>query len=264
MLPRLTRLADAEAVCRAAAEEFTRLAKDALAERERFMVALAGGSTPKRLYELLTRPPFNRDIPWHQVEFFWGDERAVPPDHPDSNYRMAREALLNKLAIPDTHVHRMSAERPDRNAAAWDYQVEITRAFGLDPDGEPPRFDLVLLGLGADGHTASLFPHTEALTEANRWVVSNHVPKLASYRLTLTPRIINNSAAVMFLVSGQDKAEALAQVLEGPADPERLPVQLIKPRSGSVTWLADAGAASKLKKPEHASGKQSFNRSSRD
>lgn len=264
MSPRFVRLADVEAVCRTAAAEFSRLAKNALAVRERFMVALSGGSTPKRLYELLAGPPFNRDIPWRQVEFFWGDERAVPPNHSDSNYRMAHEAMLKKLAVPDAHVHRMSAERPDRDAAARDYQVEIARAFGLGPDEEPPRFDLVLLGMGADGHTASLFPDTEALDETNRWVVSNHVPKLASHRLTLTPRIINNAASVVFLVSGQDKAEALAQVLEGPADAERLPAQLIKPRSGIVTWLADTGAASKLTKSAHASRRQGFNRGSGD
>lgn len=262
--PRLTRLANAEAVCRTAAEEFARLAKNALAVRERFRVALSGGSTPKHLYGLLSKPPFSREVPWHQVEFFWGDERAVPPDHPDSNYRMASEALLTKLAIPGAHIHRMPAERPDQDAAARDYQVEIARVFGASPDGDPPAFDLVLLGMGADGHTASLFPDTEALKEAVRWVVANYVPKLASHRLTLTARILNNAACVLFLISGQDKAEALAQVLEGPADPERFPAQLIHPSSGRIMWLVDAGAASKLTNPEPTSRKPGVNRGSRN
>lgn len=196
----------AEEVSRAAAKEFVRIARDAVAARGRFAVVLSGGSTPRQLYELLAKPPFSRKVPWDKVEFFWGDERTVPPDHPDSNYWMANEVLLKKLAISQTHIHRMSAEQQDREAAARDYQVEIAQVFGLEPDSEPPAFDLVLLGMGADGHTASLFPYTEALKETKDWVVSNYVPKLESYRLTLTLRILNRAAWVMFLVVGEDKA----------------------------------------------------------
>lgn len=262
--PRIIQLANTGAVWRAAAEEFVRVAKNTFAARKRFVVSLSGGSTPKGLYRLLAEPPFNRDIPWHQVEFFWGDERAVPRDHPDSNYHMASEAFLTKLAIPDARVHRMAAERPDRDAAAMEYQVEIARVFGVDPDGNPPRFDLVLLGIGPDGHTASLFPHTEALNETNRWVVSNYVPKLATHRLTLTPPILNNASCVLFLVSGQDKAEALAQVFEVSADSVNLPAQLIRPNSGCVTWFVDAEAAGNLTKQQHVSHAQGINRGSRD
>jgi 6-phosphogluconolactonase len=240
---------DAEAVCRAAAEEFRRLASDAQHARARFTVALSGGSTPRRLYEILTETPFREQIDWQKGEFFWGDERAVQPDHADSNHRMAKEALLHKIAAPPSAVHRLQAERPDLDAAAWDYQKEIARTFQISQDGPPPAFDLVLLGMGPDGHTASLFPYTTALKETHRWVVPNYVPKFSAYRLTMTAPILNQARHVLFLVAGADKAGPLAEVLEGRNDPERLPAQLIRPQSGELQWYVDESAAGKLEAP---------------
>lgn len=249
MEPTILRLADAEEVSAAAAREFVRCARTALAARGRFMVALAGGSTPRRSYERLGEEPLRDQLDWRGVDFFWSDERAVPPDHRDSNYRMACEALLNGLAIEARRIHRMQGERGDLDAAAREYEAELARAFGTAPEGEPPALDLVILGMGADGHTASLFPNTAALHETTRWVVSNHVPRLAAQRLTLTAPILNRAARVVFLVTGAEKAEALADVIEGPADAERLPSQLIRPRSGALVWIVDRLAAARLTRP---------------
>jgi 6-phosphogluconolactonase len=242
----IRRFADAEAVCRAAAKEFVHLAGVAIAVRGYLTVVLAGGSTPRRMYQLLAQAPFRPQIDWTKVLFFWGDERAVPPEHPDSNYHMARESFLRTLHIPDGHVHRMPAERTDHGAAARDYQDEIAVACGAAAQGQPPAFDLVLLGLGADGHTASLFPYTDVLQETGRWVVVHHVPQLAAYRMTLTPIILNRAACVIFLVAGSDKARTVASVLEGPDDPRGLPAQLIRPSSGQLLWFLDNAAASRL------------------
>ncbi len=244
--PIIRRCADAEAVSRTAAEEFVRLAREATAARGRFTVALSGGSTPRRLYQLLAEAPFREQVDWPRVEFFWGDERSVPPDHKDSNYRTAKEALLSKLAVPPGRVHRMQAERSDRDSAAREYQEESARVFGVSPEGEPPAFDLVLLGMGPDGHTASLFPGTAALQETKRWVVANHVPQMNTDRLTMTAPILNRAAQVLFLVAGGDKAERLAEVLDGPADVERLPSQLLRGARGRVVWLVDEAAARRL------------------
>ncbi len=246
--PSIRTLADPEEVSRTAAEEFVRIGREAIQVRGRFIVALSGGSTPRRLYELLSRPPFRGQLQWPLVEFFWGDERTVPPDHPDSNFRMAREAMLAKLDLSDSRVHRIEADRPDCTEAARDYQAEIARICGVSAEGKPPRLDLVLLGMGPDAHTASLFPSTEALKEKERWVVANFVPKLAGDRLTLTPVILNRAANVIFLVAGDDKADALAAVLEGPPDPDRVPSQLIRPESGKLLWLVDRSAASRLER----------------
>lgn len=240
------RLADAEAVSRAAARGFVDLAVEALRRRGRFCVALSGGSTPRRMYGLLAHAPLRDKVDWTRVEFFWGDERAVPPDHPDSNYGLAGAALLGPLGVSPARIHRIEAERADLDAAARDYQGEIARVFGVDPAGSPPAFDLMLLGLGADGHTASLFPYSEALPERRRWVVSQSLPKLRSRRITLTPAIINQARAIRMLVAGADKAAALKAVLEGPADPERLPAQLVAPSAGSLVWLVDEAAAAEL------------------
>ncbi len=245
-MPVIRQFEDAEQVSRAAAKEFIRLAHEAIAARGRFTVALSGGSTPRCLYEFLAEAPRDDQVAWPNVEFFWGDERAVPPDHQDSNFRMAREAFLRTLEIPEAHIHRLQADRTDRDAAARDYEAEISRVFGVPHGGKPPAFDLVLLGLGSDGHTASLFPYTSALKETTRWVVANHVPKLASERLTLTPVILNRAANVSFLVAGEDKSVALAAVLEGRADPERLPAQLIRPVVGRLAWFIDRAAGSRL------------------
>jgi 6-phosphogluconolactonase len=247
--PTILRLPDAEEVGAAAAHEFVRCARSALAARGRFSVALAGGSTPRRSYERLGEAPLRGQVDWDGVDFFWSDERAVPPDHRDSNYRMACEALLDRLAIDARRLHRMQGERADLDAAARDYEAELARAFGVAPSDEPPALDLVFLGLGGDGHTASLFPHTAALRETTRWAVANHVPRLGARRLTLTAPILNRAARVVFLVAGAEKADILAEVLEGPADPERLPSQLIRPQSGALVWIVDRLAAARLTRP---------------
>jgi len=236
---------DAEAVSQAAAEEFVRCAGEAIAARDRFTVALSGGSTPKRLFQILAAAPFVSQVDWNHVEVFWGDERSVPPDHPDSNYRMAREALLARVPIPADQVHRIEAERSDREAAAREYQATLARAFDVSPEGEPPALDLVLLGMGPDAHTASLFPHTTALGETTHWVVVNYVPKFATDRVTLTVPVINRAREVLFLIAGPDKAAPLREVLEGGQDTARLPSQLIKP-AGKLLWFVDRLAAAHL------------------
>jgi 6-phosphogluconolactonase len=243
-------LADQDALAYEAARRFARIAEEGVERSGRFTVALSGGSTPRRLYGLLAADASRWRIPWGKSHVFWGDERAVPPDHPDSNYGMARTALLNRVPIPASHVHRMQAEEADLDAAASRYEAEMAVAFGVPPDGDPPQFDLILLGMGGDGHTASLFPHTQALREPRRWVVRNHVPKLQADRLTLTVPLINRGRTILFLVAGEDKAPVLREVLEGAADPERLPAQLVRPTTGRLVWLIDQSAASRLT-PNH-------------
>jgi 6-phosphogluconolactonase len=245
-------LQDAEEVSRAAAVEFSQLAQQSIGKRGRFHVALAGGSTPRRLYELMADPPLRERVEWSRVEFFWGDERCVPPDHKDSNFAMAREALLRRIPVPESQIHRIQAEKSDRDSVAREYQSEIARVFAVAADAAPPTFDLILLGMGPDGHTASLFPGTIALAETARWIVSNYVDKISSYRLTMTVAILNQADSVIFLVAGADKAGTLAEVLEGPVDPIRLPAQFIRPATGQLLWLVDAAAASQLKKPTEA------------
>jgi 6-phosphogluconolactonase len=237
-----------EHIAQAAAAEFVASSHDAVAARGRFTVALAGGSTPRRLYELLAEAPLRKQVNWAKVEIFWGDERPVPPDHADSNFGMARRALLDKLALPAKQIHRMPADRPDLDAAALDYEDEIAAVLGRPPDGHAPALDLVLLGMGPDGHTASLFPYSAALTETSRWVAANPVPKLKATRLTLTTPILNRAAQIIFLVGGADKAGVLAEVLQGPPDAQRLPAQLIAPvPPGQVSWLVDLAAARGLR-----------------
>lgn len=237
-----------EHVAQAAAAEFIAISHEAIDARGRFVVALAGGSTPKRLYELLGDETHRGQADWARVEFFWGDERPVAPDHPDSNFGMAKRALLDKLNLPSKQIHRMPADRPDLDAAARDYQEEIAATFGTSSAGSPPAFDLVLLGMGPDGHTASLFPQTTALVETARWVVANPVAKLNATRLTLTPPILNRARHHLFLAGGADKAGVLAEVLEGPPDWQRLPSQLIDPPPpGRVVWLVDLAAARSLR-----------------
>jgi 6-phosphogluconolactonase len=242
-------LDDAASLAAAGAEEFARAAQAAISARGRFAVALCGGGTPRPMYEMLAQTPYRERIDWQRVEFFWGDERAVAPDHPDSNFRMANEALLAKLVLRPDQVHRMPAEREDLAGAARDYQEEIARVLRPGALEEAPSFDLALQGLGPDGHTASLFPYTEALNESTHWVVPNYVPRLKAHRLTMTPKLLNRAALVIFLVAGAHKAAPLAQVLEGLEDPQRLPAQLIRPHNGRVLWLADRAAASRLNPP---------------
>jgi 6-phosphogluconolactonase len=227
----------------AAAEELARLAERSIAEHGRFAWALSGGSTPRALYRLLAAGPFRRRIDWSRVHFFWGDERHVPPDHAESNYRMAREAMLDALNPPAENVHRIRAEEPDARAAADLYEEELRSFFALNA-GEWPRFDLMLLGLGKDGHTASLFPGGDAVHERERLVVAPWVEAQKTFRITLTPPVINNAARSIFLVSGDDKAEAMRAVLEGTREPERYPAQIVK---GNVLWMTDRSAARLLK-----------------
>ena len=241
----ITMVADPMALAEEAAERFAGAAGEALARAGRFTVALAGGATPMLLYTLLATEPHRRHLPWRETHVFWGDERCVPPDHPESNYRMAHEALLRHLPIPSEQIHRMRGEDPDPERAAAEYAERLRTAFPGQA-GALPRLDLVLLGMGADGHTASLFPHTKAVREQQRWVMRNYVPKFQADRLTLTAPVINWGSTILFLVAGDDKAPALQEVLEGPADPERLPAQLIRPTAGRLVWLVDRAAAGRL------------------
>jgi 6-phosphogluconolactonase len=241
-------LADQTALAKEAAERCARIAQEALARAGRFTIALSGGSTPKLLYSLLAADPYSARLPWQQTHVFWSDERAVPPGDPESNFGMAKASLLDRVPIPADRVHRIEAERQDLDVAAREYEAEIARSFAVRPTGDPPSLDLILLGLGPDGHTASLFPHTDAVRVTNRWVVRNHVPTLKTDRVTLTAPILNRAATVLFLVAGAEKASALQAVLEGPADPDRLPAQLIQPASGRLVWLVDRAAASMLAK----------------
>jgi len=243
--PIIRRLADKEQVSRAGADAFVRVAREAIAARGRFVVALSGGSTPKRMYELLCEEPYRSQVDWPKVQFFWSDERSVPPTDHESNYRMANEAMLAKLKLTPDQIHRMEAERSDRDQAARDYQAEIAKVFGVAAEAPMPSFDLIYLGMGPDGHTASLFPHTKALAETTRWVVVNFVPKFNTDRMTFTRPFLNQAAHVVFLVAGDDKAPLLAEVLDGPSDPDRLPSQSIQPQ-GELLWLVDIAAAAQL------------------
>ncbi len=227
---------------RAAALEVIEQARRAVQERGQFVIALSGGSTPRSLYSLLADDPsFRTRVPWERIRFFWGDERHVPPDHPESNYRMAREAMLSKIPIPSEDVHRIKAENPDAQQVAEEYEDELRTFFRLKA-GDFPRFDLVLLGMGPDGHTASLFPGTEALHERKRLVVANWVEKFQAYRITMTLPVLNQAAFVLFLVSGAVKAETLRLVLEGEGRKDPFPSQLVRPTNGRLLWLVDRPA----------------------
>lgn len=238
--------ADAEAVSAAGADFFCELARAAIASRGAFRVALSGGSTPKRMLELLAGEPRRSRVDWSRVEIFFGDERAVPPEHADSNCGMARRALLERVPLAPEQVHRMRGEAPDLAAAADAYAAEIARAFGVEPASAPPAFDLIYLGLGDDAHTASLFPGTPALAEMQRWVVANPVEDKHTTRLTFSVPLLCAAREVAFLVAGAAKAAALLAVLDGPRDPQRFPAQLVQPRHGRLQWLVDASACAKL------------------
>ncbi|MGD0695090.1 MAG: 6-phosphogluconolactonase [Terriglobia bacterium] len=235
-------LPSSEALYRAAAAEFVKAADEAVRAKGLFTVALSGGSTPAGMYSLLASDPAFRDqVQWGKAYFFWGDERLVPPDHKDSNYRMAHETLLSKVGVPTDHVFRIKAEHENAGAAADEYEKTLRDFFKLKK-GQFPRFDLVLLGMGMEGHTASLFPGTGALHEENRLVVSTWIGKLLTDRITLTPPVLNNAARVVFLIQGEEKAPALKAVLEGPYEPDQLPAQLIRPRRGKLLWLIEQSA----------------------
>lgn len=225
---------DLEALSRAAAQNFAARARAAIQTTGGFPVALAGGSTPRATYKLLAED-YRYSLDWSRIHIFFGDERCVPPDHPGSNYRMAYETLISHVAVGS--IHRMRGELPPEEAAAA-YETELRDFFG-----NTPRFSLILLGLGEDGHTASLFPHTSALDVQDRWVAANPVPQLRTTRLTLTLPAINAASAVMFLVSGASKASALSEVLEGDSNPHEYPAKLVRPAKGEVIWLTDRAAA---------------------
>ena len=231
-----------EELAEASARDFATRTQETIDERGRFAVALAGGPTPKATYEVLARDYAN-ELDWSRVHVFFGDERTVPPDHEESNYWMAYETLLSH--VPVGSVHRMRGELPPDEAAAA-CEEELRAFFG---QVDVPRFDLILCGLGKDGHTLSLFPETAALDVNDRWVVANPVLKLGTTRLTLTIPVLNASRAVTFLVAGESKAEALKEVLEGDADPRAYPAKLVRPESRDLTWMVDRAAARLLKPP---------------
>ncbi len=243
--PDLRIFPDRPTLFQAAEEEFVRLARAAIQSNGRFTVALAGGSTPKGLYSLLAT---NTAVAWDKVYFFFGDERHVPPDDPESNYRMAREAMLSKLPIPAGNVFRVPAEDPDAGHAAESYEQTLGQFFKTSA-GTFPRFDLILLGMGPDGHTASLFPGGKALQERSRRVVADWVEKLKTHRITFTLPVLNHAAVVMFLVSGEDKAQPLKEVLEGSQPAEMFPSKLVRPTNGKLIWVIDQSAASALSAP---------------
>lgn len=232
---------DQNAVGYAAAEHFLDVYQRSVTARGRFCVALSGGSTPRYLHRLLASEAFSRRIDWAEVELYWGDERCVPPDHPDSNYRMARQTLIDLVPIPQTNVHRILAEL-DPQVAAADYERVLEAGF----TAEDSRFDLILLGMGGDGHTASLFPGSAALDVRDRLVVANYVEKLSAWRITFTALFINTAAHVVFMVTGEEKADALRAVLKGEHHPQKLPAQFIKPENGELLWIVDEAAASRL------------------
>jgi len=237
-------LPDLDAVSHEAARRFVAIANDAIAANARFTVALAGGSTPERLYRLLASEAYRDAVPWASVYVFFGDERCVPPDDAESNYRMASESLLSHVPIMPERIFRLEGER-DPQSAAVTYDARLGDVFGLSP-GRLPQFDLVLLGMGPDGHTASLFPHTEGLKVVERLAAANYVPKFDSWRLTVTYPVLDAAANVIFLVGGAEKADALQQVLEGPFNPDEYPAQGVRTPDGTVTFLVDAAAASTL------------------
>ncbi len=243
--PEIRILNTAEDLFQAAADKWAALASQAVSDKGNFTVALSGGSTPKSLYSLLARGSAAR-FPWDKTFFFWGDERHVPPDHPESNCRMAYEAMLSKVPVPPQNIFRVHAEEKDAQTAATSYEQTVRSFFHLPP-GEFPLFDLTLLGIGPDGHTASLFPGTPALQENRRLVVANWVEKFKAHRITMTFPVLNHSACVMFLVSGKDKAEILREVLENPA--ADLPSQKVRPVNGRLLWLVDRDAAGALARP---------------
>ena len=240
---------DIPALMQAVARRFVHLAQSAVAHRGIFTIALAGGSTPKALYTLLATDPGYRDvIPWSKIHFFFGDERHVPPDHADSNFRMAGEALFNRLPGDPLHVHRITGESPDAADAAARYEAEMKTLFatlGVVENGFP-RFDLILLGMGPDGHTASLFPGTTALGETTRWVAATWVEKFKTHRITMTYPVLNNAAEILLVVAGPDKAPVIAEIMARADDAPKYPVESVQTVNGIKRWMLDKAAAGSL------------------
>lgn len=236
---------DAQRLAQSAAKQFVETAESAIQARGVFSVALSGGSTPQLLYDLLASEPFSERIDWSHTQVFWGDERCVPPDHPDSNFFKANEILLSHVPIPEENVHRILAELTPEQAAEA-YEETLLKFFSSLTDEEErthARFDLILLGMGDDGHTASLFPGTPAVHEDRRWVIAQYIDKLATWRITLTPPILNRAGMIIFLVSGQSKSYTLQRVIYGSYQPDRYPSQVIKPEDGELLWMVDEAAA---------------------
>jgi 6-phosphogluconolactonase len=238
---------DSQALIDTAVDFFLALAEESIAARGLFTVVLSGGSTPKPVYRALGTDANHKRVAWDKIYLFWGDERHVPPDHPDSNYRMVKEQLLQEVAIPAENIHRVPAEM-DIRLAACSYEESLREFFA----GEWPRFDLVMLGMGEDGHTASLFPHSAGLNEQHRWFIANHAPQQEVWRLTLSKKAINSARNILVLVRGASKARMLKDVLTGPHDPDDKPIQLISPREGRMLWLVDNQAGSQLPPELHA------------
>jgi 6-phosphogluconolactonase len=239
----------AEEMALASARFFAEKVEQAVGTRGIARMAISGGSTPQTTFKLLADPegPFVATVPWDKLQIYWVDERCVPPDHPESNYGVCRELLLTKVPIPEANVFRMEGELEPELAASR-YESLLRNTMKLE-GAESPRFDLVTLGMGPDGHTASLFPNTAALDEMGRLVVANHVAQKDTWRITLTWPVINQAAEVIFEVEGPSKTDILAEVLTGPRDPERLPSQLIRPANGKLLFLLDEAAAAKLPGP---------------
>jgi len=237
---------DPAALAARSAQYLLEMVREAVEARGRARIAISGGSTPKATFALLANPsqPWRMHMPWDNLELYWVDERSVPPDSNDSNYRMTREALLDHVPLRADQIHRIEGEL-DPEVAAARYESELRNSFRLE-GAESPRFDLIALGMGDDGHTASLFPHTEAIHELGRLVTANHVPQKNTWRITLTWPVINHARSVFFLIAGADKAQVLNEVLTGPRDPEKLPSQLIWPSSGILTLILDKAAAALL------------------
>jgi 6-phosphogluconolactonase len=243
---------DLDTLSRAAAERFAAIVAEAVEARGHCIVALSGGGTPQTLYRLLAQSPYHERLPWAQTYFFWGDERCVPADDPESNYHQARLALLSQIGIPLENIHRVKGEwEPAR--AAQDYAAQLHRASRGESGLAWPRFDLVLLGMGSDGHTASLFPGPIAAAELDSptLAVTAHYQGRPANRVTLTPLVFNSARNILFMVTGADKAEALAAVLAGSFDPKRWPAQRIRPEQGSVAWFVDEAACNRLLKREN-------------
>jgi len=239
---------DADDLARKAAEQWIALTAAAIAGSGRFAVALSGGSTPKILYSLLAAPEFRERIEWNRVHLFWGDERCVPPDHAESNYRMTREALLSKIAIPSENIHRMAGEKDPATAAA-EYEQKLRNFF--QTKDAAPRFDLILLGLGEDGHTASLFPGSTALKETVHWVATSYVERLHAHRLTLSLPAINAAAQVSFLVAGESKSAIVKALLGQDSNPIQYPAGHVRPVTGELSWFVTQDAAAGIAVPRN-------------
>lgn len=242
---RVTIYNDTDTLSHAAAQYIVHIAQESIAKQGHFTIALSGGSTPKKLYGMLGEEPYRSQIDWAHVDIFWSDERNVPPNNSESNYLMAQQVLLSKIPIPAEQVHRMPSEQEDRDAASLAYTIEMKNTFGTD---DIPIFNLIQLGMGPEGHTASLFPHQPSLHEQQRLIMPVSVPKPPPPRLTFTPRLLNGAEHILFLVTGAEKADAVQAVLEGDYQPDEYPAQIVQPTKGEVTWMLDTAAAAKLQK----------------